>query len=174
MVPLLSRVARFTQTEKQSAATQRSVTADCELLQSYCRLLFHHGTSGYLAGGGTQKLNLVSASADHEMEAMPIRQSHDAGTVRIHGICPVEIQIPIITEYKAVTEVEDQKCRASACAIKRKQANRVFWRIDAYGPQYGWWVEAVLWSKPRTRAGVTAVEATQIIGLGARQGNLHD
>jgi len=150
------------------------VTADRELLQSYCRLLSHHGTSRYLAGGGTKKLNLVSASADHEMGAMPKRQIHDPGTVRIHGICPGEIQIPIITDYKPVPPVEDQKCRESACAIKRPQARRVFWRIDAYGPQYGWWVEAVLWSKPRKRAGVTAVEATQIIGLGARQGNLHD
>ena len=37
------------QTEKQSAATQRSVTADRELLQSYCLLLFDHGTAGYVA-----------------------------------------------------------------------------------------------------------------------------
>jgi hypothetical protein len=34
---------------KQSAATQRSVTADRELLQTYCLLLFHHGTAGYVA-----------------------------------------------------------------------------------------------------------------------------
>jgi hypothetical protein len=37
------------QTEKQSAATQRSVTADRELLQTFCLLLFHHGTAGYVA-----------------------------------------------------------------------------------------------------------------------------
>ena len=30
------------------------------------------------------------------------------------------------------------------------------------------------WSKAREKVGVTAVEATQIIGLGARQGDLHD
>src|SRR5262245_1521772 len=145
------------------------MTADRELLQSYFRLLFHHGTSGYLAGGGTNILKLVSASADHEMEAMPSRQSHGAGTVRIHGICPGEIQIPIITEYKPATEVEDQKCRESACAIKRPQARRVFWRHSAYGPQYAVRWRRAYWSKAGERAGVTAVEATQIIGLGAGQ-----
>src|SRR5204862_4883568 len=30
------------------------------------------------------------------------------------------------------------------------------------------------WSKARVKVGVTAVEATHIIGLGARQGDLHD
>src|SRR5881396_1004243 len=30
------------------------------------------------------------------------------------------------------------------------------------------------WSKARVKVGVTAVEATQIIGLGARQGDVHD
>src|SRR5262245_8937917 len=108
------------------------------------------------------------------MDAMPIRQSHGAGTVRIHGICPVEIQIPIITEDKPVTEVEDQKCRASACAIKRKQARPVFWRIVGYGPQSAWWWPAAYWSKAGEIAGVTAVEATKVIGFGARQGDLHD
>jgi hypothetical protein len=115
------------------------VTADRELLQSYCRLLSDHRTSGYLAGGGTNILKLVSASADHEVEAMLKRQIHGAGTVRIHGICPGEIQISIITDYKPATEVEDQKCRESACAIKRPQARRVFWRIAAYGPLVAWW-----------------------------------
>src|SRR5262252_9583644 len=149
------------------------MTADRELLQGYCRLLSHHGTNDYLAGGGTNSPKLVSASADHEMDAMPIRQIHGAGTVRIHGICSGEIQIPIITDYKPVTPVEDRKCRESACAIKGKQARREFWRKDVYGPQYGWWVIAIQWSKARAGAGVTAVEATQVIGLGARQRNVH-
>src|SRR5262245_60872154 len=150
------------------------MTADCELLQSYRRLLFHHGTSVYLAGGGTNILKLVSASADHEMEAMPKRQIHDAGTVRIHGICPGEIQIPIITDYKPTTKVEDQKHRESACAIKRPQTRRVFWRIAAYAPLMAWWRLGAWWSKARERAGVTAVEAAQVIGFGARRGDLHD
>src|SRR5438093_11140321 len=30
------------------------------------------------------------------------------------------------------------------------------------------------WSKARVKVGVTAVEATQILGLGARQGDVHD
>ena len=92
--------ACFPQAEKQSAATQRSVTADRELLQSYCRLLLHHGTAGYDAGigVGTNILKLVSASTDHEVAAMEPRQSHGASTVRIHGIGPGEIQIPTSTE----------------------------------------------------------------------------
>src|SRR6266536_2010737 len=96
------------QTEKQSAATQRSVTADRELLQSYCRLLLDHGTAEYDAGigVGTNILKLVSASADHEVAAMVPRQSHGAGTVRIHGIGPGEILTPTRIEYIAATDVE--------------------------------------------------------------------
>src|SRR5947208_15616901 len=115
------------QTEKQSAATQRSVTADRELLQSYCLLLFDHGSAGYVAAGGVgiNILKFVSASANHEVAATDPRKIHGASTVRIHGIGSGEIQIPIIAEYKAATEVEDQTCREAACAIKRPQARRV-------------------------------------------------
>src|SRR5437773_805259 len=42
----------FPLTVKQSAATQRSVTADRELLQNDCLLLLHHGTAGYVAACG--------------------------------------------------------------------------------------------------------------------------
>ena len=54
-------------------------------------LLFHHGTPDYDAGIGvsTNILKLVSASADHEVAAMALRnQSHAASNVRIHGIGP--------------------------------------------------------------------------------------
>src|SRR6266550_617262 len=95
-----TRARASQQTVKQSAATQRSVTADRELLQSYCLLLLHHGTAGYDAGigVGTNILKLVSASTDHEVAAMEPRQSHGASTVRTHGIGPGEIQIPTSTE----------------------------------------------------------------------------
>src|SRR6476661_6723784 len=36
------------------------------------------------------------------------------------------------------------------------------------------WPPGAYWSKARVKVGVTAVEATQIIGLGARQGDVHD
>ena len=41
------------------------------------------------------------------------------------------------------------------------------------GLRSAWWPVAD-WVKARERVGVAAVEATQIIGLGARQGGLHD
>src|SRR5436190_5417095 len=122
-----TRARASQQTVKQSAATQRSVTADCELLQNDCLLLLDHGTAGYVAACGVciNILKLVSASANHEVAATDPRKSHGASTVRIHGIGSGEIQIPIIAEYKAATEVEDQTCREAACAIKRPQARRV-------------------------------------------------
>ena len=48
------------------------VVADRELLQSYCLLLFDHGTADYDAasGVGTNILELVSASADNEVATM--------------------------------------------------------------------------------------------------------
>jgi hypothetical protein len=117
------------------------VTADRELVQSYCLLLLHHGTGDYDAGigVGTNILKLVSASADHEVAAMG-RPSHGASTVRIHSIVPGEkgIQTPIRIEYDAATEVEGSTRREAACAIKRIQAHLAFCRIAAYGPQYVW------------------------------------
>src|SRR6266403_1784250 len=97
--------------------------ADRELFQSYCRLLLHHGTADYNTGVGvgTYILELVSASADHEVAAM-VRPSHGAGTVRIHSIGPGDILTPTHIEYDAATEVQDQTCREAACAIERIQA----------------------------------------------------
>jgi hypothetical protein len=101
--------------------------------------LFHHRTADYDAAGwvGTNILKLITASADHEVAATDPRKSHGAGTVRIDGIGAGEIQIPIIADYKAATEVEDHTCREAACAIERPQARRVFWPIDAYGQGRG-------------------------------------
>src|SRR6266566_6518501 len=134
------RGACFPHAEKQSAATQRSVTADRELLQSYCLLLFDHGTADYDAAGGvcTHILELPSAIADHEVAAMVPRQSHGAGSVRIHSIGPGDILTPTRIDYEATTEVKDQTCRKAACAIERIQARFVHWPIDAYGRGYGW------------------------------------
>jgi hypothetical protein len=111
------------------------VTADRELLQSYCLLLLDHGTAGYVAAGGAciHILKLVSASADHEVAAMVTRESHGAGTVRIHGIGPGEILTPTLIEYQAATEVEDSTRRDAACAIERPQARFVPWPIGVYG-----------------------------------------
>src|SRR6266513_3516887 len=130
-----TRARASQQPEKQSAATQRSVTADRELLQSYCPLLFHHGTAYYDAAGGvcTHILELVSAIADHEVAAMVPRQSHGAGTVRIQSIGPGDILTPTRIQYGAATEVKDQTCRKAACAIERPQARLVHWPIGAYG-----------------------------------------
>src|SRR6059058_208356 len=102
-------------------------------------LLLHHGTAYYDAAGGvcTHILELVSAIADHEVAAMVPRESHGAGTVRIHSIGSGDIQVPIIAEYVAATEVKDQSCRDAACAIKRPQARFVHWSIGAY-ERYGW------------------------------------
>ena len=110
------------------------------MLQSYCLLLLHHGTADYDAGIGvsTNIPELVSASADHEVAAMPRRQSHGAGTVRIHGIGPGEILTSTLIEYDAATKVEDGTRREAARAIERVQAHLVFSRIAAYGPQYAW------------------------------------
>ena len=107
------------------------MTADRELLQSYCLLLFDHGTADYDAAGGvcTHILELRSAIADHEVAAMVPRQSHGAGTVRIHGIGPGDILTPTRIEYDAATEVKDQTCREAACAIERPQARFVDWPI---------------------------------------------
>jgi hypothetical protein len=151
------------------------VTADRELLQRYCLLLLDHGTAEYDSGigVGTNILKLVSASADHEVAAMVPRQSHGAGTVRIQGIGPGEILTLTRIEYIAATEVEDSTRREAARAIERIQARLVECRKAAYGQQYAWWPGAY-WMKARERLGVTAVEATQIIGLGTRQGDLHD
>src|SRR5436190_21334780 len=100
--------ACFPHAEKQSAATQRSVTADRELLQSYWPLLFDDGTAGYVAACGVciNILKLVSASANHEVAATDPRKRHGASTVRIHGIGSGEFQLPIIAEYKAATDSE--------------------------------------------------------------------
>ena len=136
-------------------------------------LLFDHGTADYDAsvGVGTNILKLVSASADHEVAAM-VQKSHGASTVRIHGIGPGEILTPTVIQYDAATEVEDSARRETARAIERIQARLVHWPIGAYARGYVWWWPG--WKKARKRVGVTAVEATQIIGLGARQGDLHD
>src|SRR5437867_158490 len=120
------------------------MTADRELLPNCCRgiclLLFDHGTADYDAAGGvcTHILELPSAIADHEVAAMVPRQSHGAGTVRIHSIGPGDILTPTRIEYGAATEVKDQACREAACAIERIQARFVHWPIDAYGRGYGW------------------------------------
>ena len=84
------------------------MTADRELLQSYCPLLFDHGTADYDAAIGvcTHILELPSAIADHEVAAMVPRQSHGAGTVRIHSIGPGDILTPTRIEYDAATEVK--------------------------------------------------------------------
>src|SRR6266516_1021980 len=131
-------------------------------------LLLHHGTADYVAAGGvcTHILELVSAIADHEVAAMVPRQSHGAGTVRIHSIGPGDILTPTRIQYGAATEVKDQACRKAACAIERIQARLVHWPIDAYGRGYRW-PPGAYWEKARERDGITAVEATQIIGLGA-------
>jgi hypothetical protein len=83
-------------------------------------LLFHHGTADYDAGigVGTNILKLLSVIADHEVATMVRRQSHGAGTVRIHGIGPGEILTPTRIEYEAATEVEDSTRREAACAIE--------------------------------------------------------
>ena len=39
------------------------------------------------------------------------RKGHGAGTVRIHSIGSGDIQIPIIADNVAKTEVKDQSCR---------------------------------------------------------------
>jgi hypothetical protein len=142
------------------------VAADRELLQSYCRLLFHHGTADYDAAGGvcTHILELVSASADHEMAPMVSRQSHGAGTVRIHGIGPGDILTPTRIEYGAATEVKDQTCCEAACAIERPQARFVDWPIAVCLRRWR--------SKARERVGVTAVEATSDHRLGRAAGRL--
>src|SRR6266508_6943702 len=56
------------QTEKRSAATHRSMTADRELLWSYYPLLFHHGAAKCLCNGwiGVHISDLVSAIANYE------------------------------------------------------------------------------------------------------------
>ena len=135
-----TRARASPQTVKQSAATQRSVTADRELLQSYCLLLLDHGTADYVAAGGVgiNILKFVSASADHEVAATDPSKSHGASAVRIDGIGAGEIQIPIIAGYKAATEVEDQTSRDAACAIERPQARPVKWPIGAYWHGSGW------------------------------------
>src|SRR6266508_5565133 len=46
-------------------------------------------------------------------------------------------------------------------------ANTRLWARGGVAPR-------TYWSKARVKVGVTAVEATQIIGLGARQGDVHD
>src|SRR5437773_10852058 len=45
--------------------------------------------------------------------------------------------------------------------------------MRAYGHGAVWPLGAY-WSKAREKVGVTAVEATHVIGLGARQGDVHD
>src|SRR5207244_9330074 len=86
------------------------------------------------AGGvGTHILELPSAIADHEVAAMVPRQSHGAGTVRIHSIGPGDILTPTPIQYGAATEVKDQACREAACAIERIQDRLVHWPIDAMG-----------------------------------------
>src|SRR6058998_1670246 len=94
-------------------------------------LLFNHGTADYDAAGGvgTHILELTSAIADHEVAAMVPRQSHGAGTVRIHSIGPGDILTPTRIEYHAATEVQDQACREAACAIERPQARFADWPI---------------------------------------------
>ena len=116
------------------------MTADRELLQNDCLLLLDHGTAGYVAACGVciNILKLVSASANHEVAATDPRKSHGASTVRIHGIGSGENQIPIIAEYKAATEVEDQTCREAACAIKRPpriMANTRLWARGGVAPR---------------------------------------
>src|SRR5439155_3328249 len=113
-------------------------------------LLFDHGTADYVAAGGvcTHILELPSAIADHEVAAMVPRQSHGAGTVRIHSIGPGDILTPTRIEYGAATEVKDQACREAACAIERIKARFVHWPIVAYGRGYGWCLGAY-WSKGR-------------------------
>src|SRR5260370_39204243 len=128
-------------------------------------------------GVGTNIPELVSAVANHEVAAMARLPSHGASTVRIHGIRPGEkgIQTPIRIDYEAATEVEGRARREAARAIECIQAHLVHCPKAAYGlwegQQYAWLLG---WFKARERVGVTAVEATQIIGLGAGQGDLHD
>ena len=105
--------------------------------------------------------------------------SHGASTVRIHGIRPGEkgIQTPIRIDYDAATEVEGSTRREAARAIERIQAHLVYCPKAAYGLWDGQqcaWLRGAHWMKARVRVGVTAVEATQVIRLGAGQGNLHD
>src|SRR5437016_3830520 len=101
-----------------------------------------------------------------------VQKSHGASTVRIHGIGPGEILTPTVIQYDAATEVEDSTRREAARAIERIQARLIHWPIGAYARGCGRWRPG--WKKARKRVGVTAVEATQIIGLGARQGDLRD
>ena len=139
-------------------------------------LLLYHAAAGHEAGVriGTHIPKLFFAISDHEMAAMlPRIPTHGAGTVRIHDIGPAgEILTPTRIEYGAATEVEDDTCRESACAIERVQACLVECRIAAY-VRKGRLVRACR-NKAPIRVGVIAVEATQIIGLGAGEGDLHD
>src|SRR5262245_7763209 len=147
-------------------------------LTAICPLLLDHGTADQDAGigVGTNILELVSASADYEVAAMFLK-SHGASTVRIHGIGPREkgIQAPIRIEYSAATEVEDSTRREAARAVERVQAHLVFCSIVVYRQRVGrrsvlWPI--VYWMKARKGVGITAVQATQIIGFGAGQGDL--
>ncbi|PYV73319.1 MAG: hypothetical protein DMG97_11460 [Acidobacteria bacterium] len=73
--------------------------------------------------------------------------------------------------------MEGSTRREAARAIERIQAHLVYCPKAAYGLWDGQqcaWLRGAHWMKARVRVGVTAVEATQVIRLGAGQGNLHD
>src|SRR5437870_13914369 len=91
------------------------------------------------------------------------RQSHGAGTVRIHSIGPGDILTPTRIEYGAATEVKDQACREAACAIERIQARFVHWPIAALGGGTGG-CPGASGTKPQEGSALLPFRLTRLMG----------